>query len=60
VLLFMELDKEIRDASDGEKSLDDVTRLLMVKRRVDTDDLVEAATAVLGRLPDTLDTPLIR
>jgi hypothetical protein len=60
VILFMALDKEIRDATDDEKSLDDVTRLLMAKRRVDTDDLVEAATAVLGRKPDTLDTTLIR
>ena len=60
MILFMALDKEIRDATDDEKSLDDVTRLLMAKRRVDTDDLVEAATAVLGRKPDTLDTTLIR
>jgi ribosomal protein S28E/S33 len=60
VLMFMDLDKELREASDGERSLDDVTRLLMEKRRVDTDDLIEAATQVHGRLPDTLDTPLIR
>lgn len=60
VLLFMALDKEIREATDDEKSFDDVTRLLMEKRKVDTDDLVEAATQVLGRLPEALDTALIR
>lgn len=60
VLLFMALDKEIRDASEGERSLDDVTRLLIEKRRVDTDDLRQAAEKVLGRPARTLDTPLLR
>lgn len=60
VLLFMDLDREIREATDDEKSFDDVTRLLMKKRKVDTGDLIEAATAVLGRMPESLDTPLIR
>ncbi|MCK9488970.1 MAG: hypothetical protein M0Q42_06145 [Xanthomonadales bacterium] len=60
VLLFMDLDKEIRQASDQAHSLDDVTRLLMAKRRVDTDDLREAAEQVLGRPSRTLDTPLLR
>ena len=60
VLLFMDLDKEIRNATDEEKSFDDITRLLMQKRKVDTTDLIDAATEVLGRLPDALDTPLIR
>lgn len=59
VLLFMDLDKEIRQATDGEKSFDDVTRLLMEKRRVDTDDLREAVARVLGKAADTLDTPLL-
>lgn len=59
-LLLMDLDAEIRQASDGERSLDDVTRLLMAKRRVDTDDLLEAAEQVLGRPSRTLDTPLLR
>ena len=60
VLLFMALDKEIRDATEGERSLDDVTRLLMEKRRVDTDDLREAVEQVLGRPARTLDTSLLR
>ncbi len=59
VLLFMDLDKEIRDATDGEKSFDDVTRLLIEKRRVDTGDLLAAAETVLGRQSTTLDTPLL-
>jgi hypothetical protein len=59
VLLFMALDKEIREATDDEKSFDDVTRLLMAKRRVDTDDLVAATTQVLGRPSTTLATPLL-
>ena len=60
VLLFMDLDREIRQATDHSRSLDDVTRLLMAKRRVDTDDLRAAAEQVLGRPSKTLDTPLIR
>ncbi|MDZ3823148.1 MAG: hypothetical protein U0S76_06060 [Pseudoxanthomonas sp.] len=59
-LLMMDLDAEIRQASDGERSLDDVTRLLMAKRRVDTADLREAAERVLGRPSRTLDSPLLR
>jgi hypothetical protein len=59
VLLFMALDKEIREATDDEKSFDDVTRLLMAKRRVDTDDLIAAAEQVLGRASTTLSTPLL-
>lgn len=59
-LLFMDLDAEIREATDGERSFDDVTRLLMARRRVDTADLREAAEQVLGRPARTLDTPLLR
>lgn len=60
VLLLMDLDREIRQATDHSHSLDDVTRLLVAKRRVDTDDLRAAAEQVLGRPARTLDTPLIR
>lgn len=59
VLLFMDLDKEIREATDDQKSFDDVTRLLMAKRRVDTDDLIAATEAVLGRASTILATPLL-
>lgn len=60
VLLFMDLDEEIREATEHEHSLDDVTRKLMVKRRVDTDDLRDAVREILGRDARTLDTPLLR
>ncbi len=60
VLLFMELDQEIRQETGHQYSLDDVTRRLIVKRRVDTDDLREAVREVLGRDARTLDTPLLR
>lgn len=60
VLLFMELDQEIRQATEHQYSLDDVTRKLIVKRRVDTDDLRQAVREVLGRDAATLDTPLLR
>lgn len=60
VLLFMELDKEIRAATDNDKSFDDVTRVLIKKRRVDTDDLIAAVEQVLGKPSKTLDTPLLR
>jgi len=59
VLVFMDLDKEIREATDDEKNFDDVTRLLMAKRRVDTADLIAAAEQVLGRPSTTLDTSLL-
>ncbi len=60
VLLFMDLDKEIRAATDNAKSFDDVTRILMKQRRVDTDDLLAAVEQVLGKPSKTLDTPLLR
>jgi hypothetical protein len=48
VLVFDALDKEIRNATDGRESLDAVTRLLMVKRRVSLADLRAAYKEVTG------------
>jgi hypothetical protein len=48
VLVFDALDKEIREETDGDESLDAVTRLLMVKRRVSLGDLREAFEEVTG------------
>ena len=48
VLVFDALDREIRDETDGEESLDAVTRKLMVKRRVSLADLREAFEDVTG------------
>jgi hypothetical protein len=47
VLLFDALDKEVR-AADDDKSLDDVTRLLMEERRVTLGDLRRAVEEVTG------------
>jgi hypothetical protein len=58
VVLFRALDAEIREATGGEKSLDDLVRRLE-RRRIDTRDLVEAATELVGRPAKTLETPLV-
>ena len=59
VVLFHELDGEIRDASDGERNLDDLMRRLIEVRVPDLQDLREAAEAVIGRPSTTLDSPLL-
>jgi hypothetical protein len=46
--VFDALDREIRERTDGEASIDSVTRLLMQKRRVNLDDLRAAAEQVSG------------
>jgi predicted metalloprotease with PDZ domain len=48
VLVFDALDKEIREETDGDETLDAVTRRLMVKRRISLDDLREAFEDVTG------------
>src|SRR5690606_21137085 len=48
VLVFDALDREIRSATDGDETLDAVTRKLMVKRRVSIGDLREAFEDVVG------------
>jgi predicted metalloprotease with PDZ domain len=60
VLLLMDLDAEIREATGDEHSLDDVTRALMKIRKVDAADLAEAAERLMGRPATTLDTPLLQ
>ncbi|MFC4729423.1 hypothetical protein [Coralloluteibacterium thermophilus] len=59
VILFRDLDAEIREATDGERDLDGVVRELMKKGSVRTADVRAAAEAVLGRPARTLDTPLL-
>lgn len=59
VVLFHELDGEIREASDGERDLDDVMRRLIEVRVPGLDDLRQAAEAVIGRPSTTLDSPLL-
>ncbi|WP_337058751.1 hypothetical protein [Pseudomonas sp. USHLN015] len=60
VLLLQDLDEEIRKASKGERSLDDVARGLMRLDKVSTRDFVEIAENVLGGQSDVLDTPLLK
>ncbi|MBS7458362.1 hypothetical protein [Coralloluteibacterium stylophorae] len=59
VVLFRDLDDEIRQESDGGKSLDDLVRVLMKDGSVDLEDLREAAQQVLGRPAKSLDVPLL-
>jgi hypothetical protein len=55
VAVFIDLDKEIRKASDGERNLDDVvTKLRSAETDIDVDFLIETVSAVLGRKPDAL------
>lgn len=59
VLWFEQLDAEIRAKTDDKASLDDVTRRLMAKRKVDLDDLREAVKAVAGPGLRTMESSLL-
>lgn len=59
VLLFYDLDREIRTATANRHSLDDVVRGLMRTRKVDLDDLRRVAGDVTGRPSAVLDSPLL-
>jgi predicted metalloprotease with PDZ domain len=59
VVLFHDLDREIREASDGERDLDDLMRRLIEVRIPGLHDLREAAEGVIGRPATTLDSPLL-
>lgn len=60
VLLLMDLDKELREASAGEHSLDNVTRALMRLDKVSTKDFIEVTENVLGGPSKTLKTSLLK
>lgn len=60
VLLLQDLDAEIRKASAGERSLDDVTRGLMRLKKASTDDFVQISENVLAGPSQVLDTRLLR
>jgi hypothetical protein len=49
VALFADLDREVREATDGRRDLDDVVRPLLEDREVSRERLRAAARAVLGR-----------
>ncbi len=59
VVLLDELDQELRAASNNKRTLDDLVRLLMPKRRVSLDDIREAAETLLGRESRVLKSPLL-
>ncbi|MNF43154.1 hypothetical protein D3C84_242290 [compost metagenome] len=60
VLLLQDLDAEIRKASGGQRSLDDVTRGLMRLDKASTGDFVQISENVLGGKSKVLDTRLLR
>ena len=59
VQLLRELDAEIREGTDGERSLDDVVKALIKIREVSREDLREQAEKFLGRPSKVLQTPLL-
>jgi hypothetical protein len=60
VVLIDELNTEIRQRSKDEYSIDDVTRQLMVIRKVSLADLRAATEKLIGPNVDALDSPLLR
>ncbi|TBU97304.1 hypothetical protein [Stutzerimonas kirkiae] len=60
VLLLQDLDKEIRQRSQGRHSLDDVSRGLMRLDRVSTEDFVGITETLLGAGSKVLDSKLLR
>lgn len=60
VLLLQELDREIRQRSEGRHSLDDVARGLMRLDRVTTDDFINITETMLGGDSEVLDSRLLR
>jgi len=59
-LLFRAVDSEIRRLSDGQRSIDDVTRVLMLDPSVSTAEFITAAESVAGRPLESLDTRLLQ
>ncbi len=60
VVLIDQLDQEIRRRSDGAYSIDDVTRQLMVIRKVSLADMRQATEKLIGPDIAALDSPLLR
>jgi len=60
VVLFRELDREIRQRTDGQRSLDDVMRRLIEIRVVSREDLEAVVEELTGRPSAVLQSPLIR
>lgn len=58
-VLFDQLDKEIREASDDKKSLDNLTRELIDVRHVSLEDLREECRELIDKKCKTLDSKLL-
>jgi predicted metalloprotease with PDZ domain len=59
VVLLADLDKEIRRHTNNKASLDNVTRDLMIKRKVSLQDLRESVEGLMGKQVVTLRSPLV-
>lgn len=59
VVLFAELDAEIRRRTDERRSLDDLVQALMKIRRPTLEQLREAAEAIIGEPSQTLRSPVL-
>jgi len=60
VALLSDLDRELRKRSDGNRSLDDVVKVLRKRREVSIVDLREISASMLDGSPaKTLDSPLL-
>ena len=59
-VLFYTLDAEVRAVSQGKYTLDDIVRELMVRRKVDTRDLVNAFTFITGGVSKVLQSERVR
>lgn len=60
VVLFYELDGELRKRSNNQYNLDDITRQLMQKRKVSLEDLREACETLIAPPIKALKSPLLR
>jgi hypothetical protein len=60
VVLLQELDKEIRQGSEGKYSLDDVAQGLMRMDKVNTESFIELSESLLGKPSKVLDSKLLR
>lgn len=60
VVLLDELDKEIRRRSNNQYNIDDVTRDLMVIRKVSLDDMRKSVEKLIGPKIEALNSPLLK
>ena len=60
VLLFVDLDREIRRKTEDRSDLDDVTQRLMEIGKVSTSDLRAIAERIVGGKLETLESPLLK